>query len=223
MKKGIGLLSLLMLAMTLVYLIGFLPWMLDDEERIRYIISTIQSYEGLEIDYTLDYEGMQVEGSYEWIQQDDEHRFQGMVTSDQLEVELIHIHGMVQDNGLYIQMGDVIPQVYRMDLGQQEDEIQNLDLNSLLDEVEQWNEPQFKLMTINQRLVGGYVVTGSSVHTIQAQKIIVDYTLVVDGWGNIRSITAEIQMDKTITFNGTIRPIKNFKIEAINKNKIIDF
>ncbi len=223
MKKGIGLLSLLMLAMTLVYLIGFLPWMLDDEERIRYIISTIQSYEGLEIDYTLDYEGMQVEGSYEWIQQDDEHRFQGMVTSDQLEVELIHIHGMVQDNGLYIQMGDVIPQVYRMDLGQQEDEIQNLDLNSLLDEVEQWNEPQFKLMTINQRLVGGYVVTGSSVHTIQAQKIIVDYTLVVDGWGNIRSITAKIQMDKTITFNGTIRPIKNFKIEAINKNKIIDF
>ncbi len=74
-------------------------------------------------------------------------------------------------------------------------------------------------MTINQRLVGGYVVTGSSVHTIQAQKIIVDYTLVVDGWGNIRSITAEIQMDKTITFNGTIRPIKNFNIEAINKNK----
>ncbi len=223
MKKGIGLLSLLMLAMTLVYLIGFLPWMLDDEERIRYIISTIQSYEGLEIDYTLDYEGMQVEGSYEWLQQDDEHRFKGMVTSDQLEVELIHIHGMVQDNGLYIQMGDVIPQVYRMDLGQQEDEIQNLDLNSLLDEVEQWNEPQFKLMTINQRLVGGYVVTGSSVHTIQAQKIIVDYTLVVDGWGNIRSITAEIQMDKTITFNGIIRPIKNFNIEAINKNKIIDF
>ncbi|WZL80474.1 hypothetical protein QBE53_11735 [Vallitaleaceae bacterium 9-2] len=223
MKKGIGLLSLLMLAMTLVYLIGFLPWMLDDEERIRYIISTIQSYEGLEIDYTLDYEGMQVEGSYEWLQQDDEHRFKGMVTSDQLEVELIHIHGMVQDNGLYIQMGDVIPQVYRMDLGQQEDEIQNLDLNSLLDEVEQWNEPQFKLMTINQRLVGGYVVTGSSVHTIQAQKIIVDYTLVVDGWGNIRSITAEIQMDKIITFNGTIRPIKNFNIEAINKNKIIDF
>lgn len=223
MKKGIGLLSLLMLAMTLVYLIGFLPWMLDDEERIRYIISTIQSYEGLEIDYTLDYEGMQVEGSYEWLQQDDEHRFKGMVTSDQLEVELIHIHGMVQDNGLYIQMGDVIPQVYRMDLGQQEDEIQNLDLNSLLDEVEQWNEPQFKLMTINQRLVGGYVVTGSSVHIMQAQKIIVDYTLVVDGWGNIRSITAEIQMDKTITFNGIIRPIKNFNIEAINKNKIIDF
>ncbi len=223
MKKGIGLLSLLMLAMTLVYLIGFLPWMLDDEERIRYIIGTIQSYEGLEIDYTLDYEGMQVEGSYEWLQQDDEHRFKGMVTSDQLEVELIHIHGMVQDNGLYIQMGDVIPQVYRMDLGQQEDEIQNLDLNSLLDEVEQWNEPQFKLMTINQRLVGGYVVTGSSVHTIQAQKIIVDYTLVVDGWGNIRSIIAEIQMDKIITFNGIIRPIKNFNIEAINKNKIIDF
>ncbi len=223
MKKGIGLLSLLMLTMTLVYLIGFLPWMLDDEERIRYIIGTIQSYEGLEIDYTLDYEGMQVEGSYEWLQQDDEHRFKGMVTSDQLEVELIHIHGMVQDNGLYIQMGDVIPQVYRMDLGQQEDEIQNLDLNSLLDEVEQWNEPQFKLMTINQRLVGGYVVTGSSVHTIQAQKIIVDYTLVVDGWGNIRSIIAEIQMDKIITFNGIIRPIKNFNIEAINKNKIIDF
>ncbi len=85
MKKGIGLLSFLMLAMTLVYLIGFLPWMPDDEERIRYIISTIQSYEGLEIDYTLDYEGMQVEGSYEWLQQDDEHRFQGMVTSINLK------------------------------------------------------------------------------------------------------------------------------------------
>jgi hypothetical protein len=224
--------SLGLLLLLAVYLTGYLPWIQNEEQRLAYIIKTMENYNILEVVYDMNYDSMLLHGTYQWNQKRKEHRMKGAVTSEKLMSELIGFNGMIKGERMYFQMNPIMPQVYTMDLSQQEDIpilseihtiIQTSSLYDLLAEVKYIEKPRFKIILVNDRYHAVYICEGIIEKEVNAKEVKINYSIYTDGWGHIKKIDIEIQSDQHISFCGYIRPIKKMSIVSMNVDQAIAF
>ncbi len=232
MKKRRWIASVGLLILFTIYLTGYLPWIQNEEESLAYIIKTMKNYNVLEVVYDVNYDSMLLHGTYQWDQKRKEHRMKGAVTSEKLMSELIGFNGMIKGERMYFKMDPIMPQVYTLDLSQEENIpvlseihtiIQTSSLYDLLAEMKSIDKPRFKIISINDRYHPVYICEGIIEKQIDAKEIKINYSIYTDGWGHLKKIDIEIQSDRHISFCGYIRPLKKMSLVSMNVDQAIAF
>ena len=232
MKKQGYIVSIIILITFLVYLTGCLPCLSTNEQRLEYIVRTLKTYKGIEVIYNVNYNSMEIHGIYQWHEKEKQHRLKGEVESKDMQSELISFNGMIQENTIYFDMEPIKSKVYKYEIGDQinvpflssiENVFQIKDIYACIQEGMEATKPVFKIKSINNQLIGVYIVEGNIKKQIDFEEIHIDYILAIDGWGNIKKVDISIGQGERIFLSGTINPIRKYSIMELNTEDAIDF
>ncbi len=192
---------------TLVYFIGGIPFFFISGKSEEYIEKQLNRYKGISIDYLVSYNEGRIQGEYKWRKEEGQHKFEGAIYLPQMDYEIATLQGVIEDGKMSIYVGNLFQPVYQKNIPEFE-RILNWKVvgNSIVHPEKsgkiQWTEIEGVPML-------GYQFEGSDSQKIKGEDVVITYTFILDGWGNIRKINGQILMKEgeVFRFEGIITPM----------------